>query len=141
MKKKRFRYWRAWLWLRPQLLLLGPFPSLQLFRFLLRLRLCRLLALFRAVRHRRPRRDRRSIGESIERGRRWRSLRGIQFQRSSKRGKPSWECWLSGLDAFSAPCFRWWKKAPQSVAEEPFTEECWMQIEFDILEKLHPRAA
>jgi len=33
------------------------------------------------------------------------------------------------------------KSPPVSVAEEPFTEECWMQIEFDILEKLHPRAA
>ena len=33
------------------------------------------------------------------------------------------------------------KRPPVSVAEEPFTEECWMQIEFDILEKLHPRAA
>jgi len=33
------------------------------------------------------------------------------------------------------------KSPPLSVAEEPFTEECWMQIEFDILEKLHPRAA
>ena len=33
------------------------------------------------------------------------------------------------------------KRPPVSVAEEPFPEECWMQIEFDILEKLHPRAA
>jgi hypothetical protein len=33
------------------------------------------------------------------------------------------------------------KSPPVSVAEEPFMEECWMQIEFDILEKLHPRAA
>jgi general secretion pathway protein A len=33
------------------------------------------------------------------------------------------------------------KGPPVSVAEEPFTEECWMQIEFDILEKLHPRGA
>jgi type II secretory pathway predicted ATPase ExeA len=32
-------------------------------------------------------------------------------------------------------------RAQMSLAEEPFTEECWMQIEFDILEKLHPRGA
>ena len=32
------------------------------------------------------------------------------------------------------------KRPPVSVAEERFAEECWMQIEFDILEKLHPRA-
>jgi len=33
-------------------------------------------------------------------------------------------------------------KSPSvSVAEEPFTEECWMQSEFDILEKLLARAA
>jgi general secretion pathway protein A len=34
------------------------------------------------------------------------------------------------------------EKSPSvSVAEEPFTEECWMQSEFDILEKLLARAA
>ena len=33
------------------------------------------------------------------------------------------------------------KRPPVSVAEEPFTEECWMQIEFDILEKLYPSGA
>src|SRR5215470_5796944 len=113
MKEKLFRYWGAWLWPPAQLRLLGAFPSLQLFRFLFRLRLFRLLALFRAVRYRRFRQDRRSIGESIERGQRWRSLRKIRFQRSSKRGKPSGECWSSGLDASDAPCFRWWKKGPQ----------------------------
>ena len=33
------------------------------------------------------------------------------------------------------------KKPPVSAIKESLTEECWMQIEFDIVEKLHPRAA
>ena len=33
------------------------------------------------------------------------------------------------------------KKPPVSATQGSLTEECWMQIEFDILEKLHPRAA
>jgi len=33
------------------------------------------------------------------------------------------------------------KKPPVSATKESLTEECWMQIEFDIVEKLHPRAA
>jgi hypothetical protein len=33
------------------------------------------------------------------------------------------------------------EKPPVSGTQESLTEECWMQIEFDILEKLHPRAA
>jgi hypothetical protein len=33
------------------------------------------------------------------------------------------------------------KSPPVSATKESSTEECWMQIEFDILEKLHPRAA
>jgi type II secretory pathway predicted ATPase ExeA len=33
------------------------------------------------------------------------------------------------------------KKTPVSATKESLTEECWMQIEFDIVEKLHPRAA
>jgi len=33
------------------------------------------------------------------------------------------------------------KKPPVSATKASLTEECWMQIEFDILEKLHPRAA
>src|SRR5215831_10818308 len=112
MDEKRFRCWRAWLWLqRPRLHLLGLFPSLRLFRFLLRLWRCRLLALLAAVQQQRPRRDRGRIGEGIERGQLWRSLRGIRFQRSSKRGKLSGECWLNALDASAAHYFRWRKKA------------------------------
>jgi len=33
------------------------------------------------------------------------------------------------------------KKPPVSAIKESLTEECWMQIEFDIVEKLHSRAA
>jgi len=33
------------------------------------------------------------------------------------------------------------KKPQMSPTQESSTEECWMQIEFDILEKLHPRVA
>ena len=70
----------------------------------------------------------------------------VAFARNSvSTVKQAWEaCWGMPVEWVGHVCRTLFpvveRSSPVGATKEPLTEECWNQIEFDILEKLHPLA-